>query len=260
MKKVSVWLWGLVLIVLGAILGINALGIAHINIFFSGWWTLFIIVPCLISLFTEERKGGALAGLIIGILLLLACQGIVPFSLMWKLLLPIALVIAGLVVIVHGMENGDVSDRIREARRKHSSARHHKTSHIAEGEVVSEEKEDRGDDSDDEDDVEHQSYWSTFSDQKIDYDGKEFTGCRLDAVFGGVDLDLREAKIKHEAIIRASSVFGGITIRVPSNVKVEIASSAVFGGINDKRADKNKDAAKTLFVDATSVFGGVEIR
>ena len=73
MKKTANWLWGFVLIALGVILGINALGIAHINIFFPGWWTLFIIVPCAIGLFTDEHKGGATFGLVLGICLLLSC-------------------------------------------------------------------------------------------------------------------------------------------------------------------------------------------
>lgn len=75
MKKASGWLWGGVLVILGVILGINALGIAKIDIFFPGWWTLFIIVPCLISLFTSEHKGGALFGLLLGVALLLGSWG-----------------------------------------------------------------------------------------------------------------------------------------------------------------------------------------
>ena len=51
MNKTSNILWGIVLIVLGLIFGLNALDITHIDIFFNGWWTLFIIVPCCIDLF-----------------------------------------------------------------------------------------------------------------------------------------------------------------------------------------------------------------
>lgn len=40
---------GIVLIILGPIVGGNTLGITNINIFFDGWWTLFIIVPCFIA-------------------------------------------------------------------------------------------------------------------------------------------------------------------------------------------------------------------
>ena len=49
-------LWGLVLIVLGILLGGKALGLWNINVFFKGWWTLFIIVPSFIGLFDEDDK------------------------------------------------------------------------------------------------------------------------------------------------------------------------------------------------------------
>ena len=44
MKKIESILWGLVLIVVGVIIGLNTMGITNINIFFDGWWTLFIIM------------------------------------------------------------------------------------------------------------------------------------------------------------------------------------------------------------------------
>ncbi len=293
MKKASNWLWGCVLVALGTILGINALEIAHIDIFFPGWWTLFIIVPCAISLFTEKRKSGAIAGLVIGICLLLSCLGVLPFGLFWKLLLPVLLVFLGCVVIARGSSNGAVVDKIRQAEAKQSTKRH-----IVEAEVVDEETDEEtdnngkeadetdsadNDDADDADDADEsedrdtpkgEEYWSTFSDQDINYGGKTFRGCRVDAVFGGADLDLRNAKIENEAIIRASSIFGGIIVYVPEDIKVEIASTSIFGGASDKRKKaKAKDqaeaktakkkfnnAGKTLYIDATCVFGGVEIR
>ncbi len=289
MKKASNWLWGCVLVALGIILGINALEIAHIDIFFPGWWTLFIIVPCAISLFTEKRKSGAIAGLVIGICLLLSCLGVLPFGLFWKLLLPVLLVFLGFVVIARGSSNGAVADKIRQAEAKQSAKQH-----IVEAEVVDEETDeeiddndeetddaDDVDDSDSEDDADEsedrdtpkaEEYWSTFSDQDINYGGKTFKGCRVDAVFGGADLDLRNAKIENEAIIRASSIFGGIIVYVPEDIKVEIASTSIFGGASDKRKKakdqaeaktakkKFNNAGKTLYIDATCVFGGVEIR
>ena len=55
MNKLSKVIWGLVLIVLGIIFGLNALEITNINVFFDGWWTLFIIVPSFIDLFKDWR-------------------------------------------------------------------------------------------------------------------------------------------------------------------------------------------------------------
>ena len=88
MKSFGNVLWGIVLIVVGLIIGGNALGITNINIFFDGWWTLVIIVPCFIGLFTNKDKTGNIIGLLVGVILLLGMQNIIDFNLIWKLLLP----------------------------------------------------------------------------------------------------------------------------------------------------------------------------
>ncbi len=264
MKKTSSWLWGCVLIALGIILGINALGIAHINIFFPGWWTLFIIVPCAIGLFTDKRKSGPIFGLVLGICLLLSCLGVLPFGMFWSLLIPMILVLIGVTMLVRSTSDGEVADRIREARAEQRAERRngHK---VKEAEIVETDDkgdEDEDDDDDDEDDgKDFEEYWSTFGDQDINYNGKTFSGCRVDAVFGGADVDLRKAKITDKAILRTSSVFGGIIVYVPDDVKVEVASTAIFGGVSDKRKNIDKEKLKkTLFIDANCVFGSVEIR
>ena len=56
MNNYSNVLWGFVLIIIGIVFGLNALDITDINIFFDGWWTLFIIIPCFIGLFKNEDK------------------------------------------------------------------------------------------------------------------------------------------------------------------------------------------------------------
>ena len=50
MKQFRSIIWGIAIIALGVILGGNALGWFSIDIFFDGWWTLFIIVPSAIKL------------------------------------------------------------------------------------------------------------------------------------------------------------------------------------------------------------------
>ena len=74
-------------------------GIININMFFDGWWTLFIIVPTFIGLFKEKEKTGNLIGLIIGIALLLGCQKVLDFDIIWKLVLPVILVVVGISII-----------------------------------------------------------------------------------------------------------------------------------------------------------------
>ena len=236
MSKINKWLWGSVLIALGVILGINALGIADINIFFPGWWTLFIIVPSIIGLITEDDKLGSLFGLIIGVMLLSGCLDLIGFDIVWRLLIPVTLIMIGIKVIFKSA----TSDKAHKASHRRE---HEQRAKIREGEVIDDDPE----------------YWATFSGQKISYSGKEFDGCRLEAVFGGLELDLRGAKIAKDAVIKASGVFGGVKIFVDDNVDVEVSSSSLFGGVtnNHKTSATNK---KTLYIDATCIFGGVEIK
>ena len=259
MKKLGSLLWGSVLIALGVILALNALGVAEINIFFPGWWTLFIIVPCAIGVVTEEHKASSLVGLLIGVALLLGRLDIISFAIVWKMILPLILVIVGIYMIVRSTSNAAIEEKIRQARK--ARARKENGAEVAEGEVV-EGDADEDDDDDDEDwERNVETYCATFGDQKINYDGKKFSDCRLGAIFGSTELDLRQAKIENGAVIRVTSIFGKAIVKLPQNVKVEMASSSIFGEVKDLRARKTESkAGKTLYIDAKSVFGGIEIR
>ena len=105
--KISNLLWGIFFISIGIILGLNALEITNINIFFNGWWTLFIIIPCFIDLFKDEDITGDIIGLVIGISLLLGCNDLINFELIWKLLVPTILVVTGLSFIFKDNINPD---------------------------------------------------------------------------------------------------------------------------------------------------------
>jgi len=88
MKRKSV-LWGILLIIVGVLFLGNSLDIWHINLFFKGWWTLFIIVPSIIEIFDKNNFSGSLISLVIGVLLLLACQDIISWSKIWKIFVPL---------------------------------------------------------------------------------------------------------------------------------------------------------------------------
>ena len=226
MKKFENILWGIAFIVVGLILAGNAIGITNIDIFFDGWWTLFIIVPCFIGLFNDSDKTGNVIGLVIGGALLLACQGLLNFEMVWKLVVPVALVIIGVSIIfkdsIHGKINSEIS-KINKSQK----------------------------------DI--PSYCATFSEQNANFENEEFKGADLTAVFGGVKCDLRQAIINSDTVIKAESIFGGVEIYVPSNVKVKIKSSSIFGGVDEKRKSDTTDG-HTIYVNATCIFGGVDIK
>lgn len=227
MSRFSKILWGIFFIVIGVILATNSLGITQINIFFPGWWTLFIIVPCFIGLFDygTEGKIGNLIGLFIGIALLLAVNGVIHFQLIAKLIVPLILIGIGLSIIFNSVIKNKVTQKVKEGKKNGL-----------------------------------ESIAATFSGQKVRKDDEEaFKGANLDAVFGAVELDLRKAMIEKEAVIYASSIFGGIEIFVPSDVNVKVKSTAIFGGTSNKVINQ-KENEKTIYIESFCMFGGVDIK
>ena len=103
-------------------------------------------------------------------------------------------------------------------------------------------------------------YCATFAGQNVNFDGQNFTGADLTAVFGGVKCDLRNAIIDSDVVINASSTFGGIEIFVPSDVKIKIKSTPIFGGVENKANTKPTENSHTIYINSTAVFGGVEIK
>lgn len=227
MKKFRNILWGLVLILIGLVIGGNALGITNIDLFFDGWWTLFIIVPSFIGLFKENEKTGNIISLLIGIALLLSCQDIINFDIIAKLWLPVILVCIGISIIFKDTIGSKVNDQIKK---------------------LNENKTNQGE------------YCATFSGQDLKFDDEKFTGADLTAVFGGIECDLRKAIIESDIVINASSIFGGIDIFVPENAKVKIKSSSIFGGVSNKKKTSPNPETYTIYINATCLFGGVDIK
>ena len=226
MKKTKNIILGIGIIIIGLVLAGNAVDLFDINLFFDGWWTLFIIVPCLYGIFSGDDKKGNIIGLIIGMMLLLACQGVFDFDMVWKLLLPTIIIAIGVSIVLKNTFDKDIKEEIDKLNKKIDK--------------------DNG-------------YCSTFSSQNVKVED-EFTGTNLNAIFGGVDYNLRTAKIKKDAVINATCVFGGIDIHVPNDVIVKVKSNSIFGGVSCKKDTIDKKDAKIIYVNATCIFGGVDIK
>lgn len=102
MRRSNSIIWGLVLIAVSLVLLLNAFDIANINLFFDGWWTFFIIIPCFAGLFSGSDRGSNLIGLIVGILLFLACRDIFAFDILWKIFVPAIIALMGIKMIYKG--------------------------------------------------------------------------------------------------------------------------------------------------------------
>lgn len=81
------------------------------------------------------------------------------------------------------------------------------------------------------------------------------------AIFGGDDLDLREAEIDGgELVVNVVSMFGGPDLYVPGSVDVELSGLAIFGG-NDEHggATPARSGAPVIRIRSFALFGGTDV-
>ena len=153
MNNMKSILWGVVLVLLGVLVGTNSLGITNIDIFFDGWWSLFIIIPCFIGLFSNEDKTGNIIGLLVGVVLLLGMNDILDLDKIWKLIVPSIIVIIGLSLIFKNSFNSKVNDKINKLNKEKNS---------------------------------DDNYFAAFSGQDVNLSNKKFNGSDVTACFGSI--------------------------------------------------------------------------
>jgi hypothetical protein len=101
------------------------------------------------------------------------------------------------------------------------------------------------------------------------FGGNQFAGPRplprrlkVKAIFGGIQLDLREALFPDGVVeVEVKAVFGGVQIIVPPTLAVECHGVAILGGFEGlHRAPASPNPSSTLLrVRGQVVFGGVQI-
>ncbi len=89
-------LLGVLLILAGRGYAGDVMGFWHFDLFFAGWWSLFIIIPCLVSIVENGFDTGNSLGLVFGLMLLFSAQGILSWHRMIQLLFPALLIILGI--------------------------------------------------------------------------------------------------------------------------------------------------------------------
>ena len=224
MRKISNIIWGTVLVLLGIIFALKTYKVIDFDIFFEGWWTLFIIIPAVFGLFAEREKTGNIICLGIGVFLLLCCRDILDFSMVWKLLVPVVIVVIGLKFLISSLLGTKTKKIIKDIEKEGKNPR-----------IVRE----------------------FFSSKELEVDAEIFEGAKLVVTFGEIDYDLTKAIIEKDSGIYASAIFGRINIKVPEGVNVQVESNSILGGFSNRT--NNSPDAPTIYVNGTCLFGDVEI-
>jgi Domain of unknown function (DUF1707) len=81
------------------------------------------------------------------------------------------------------------------------------------------------------------------------------------ALFGGMDLDLRDAIFEAPVVeISGFWCFGGLDIKVPEGIEIQDQTAGIFGGTDVRDIGDPAPGAPTLVIKGVSLFGGVSIK
>jgi hypothetical protein len=81
------------------------------------------------------------------------------------------------------------------------------------------------------------------------------------ALFGGMDLDLRDAVFEAPVVeIAGFWCFGGLDMKVPEGIDVRDQTAGIFGGTDVRDIGDPAPGAPTLVIKGVALFGGVSVR
>ena len=232
MQNTGKFIGGIIMLLLGIGLLLEVTHVIDFN--FEGWWTAFIIVPCLISFFNSKNKTWSLIGVGTGVVLLLATRDIIPWEDFWKYIICIALIAWGIVLLFSQKSmmgcSGPDKKNVDELSQINQDVRTIRQIN------------------------------NTFGKQSYEFAGQRFEGAKVQCSFGYVGLDLRNADILDGAVVDVDCSFGGMEIRVGDDVLVKQAVETSFAGVDYKEHTHTSDNTKTIYLKGHCSFGGIEIK
>ena len=240
-----VWL-GLLVLVAGGLLLFRQVGF-YVPSWIFTWQMLLIAIGIISGIKSGFRGGGWLIMIAIGAIFMY--DRFVPGLDLWRYLWPLILIGLGLIIILKPRGH----HRHRHWKKKFHEKfdrweESHRTIPIEESQNYS--KEDFID------------ITSIFGGVKKIVVSKNFKGGDITNFMGGTEVNLSQADIQGTVRIDATNIFGGAKLVVPASWDIKSEATAIFGGIDDKRDlhTIKPDPNKTLIIDGTCLFGGIEIR
>lgn len=244
----------LLLIAAGIILAGNALNWWDFNLLFKGWWTLFIIVPSLLTILNQGFKAWPVTALLVGVALLLSAQGLFKMDIVWQLLTPLVLIFLGLKVLFWKNQTKDFSASVDAARSDASTAAASNNRFVA---LLSGIDETLTGDFSGAMSVAIMGGSTLKAQQMRVLPGSVIS---TNSVMGGTELDLRDAKFEGDLRISANALMGGLEIRLPEDVIVKTSVMPLLGGVENKRHKLEDDAGvPTVYIEGLVIMGGIDI-
>ncbi|MCD6440734.1 MAG: hypothetical protein J7L86_02960 [Candidatus Marinimicrobia bacterium] len=218
-KSSNFWI-GLALIILGVIFLSDTFHIIRFGRLISSWWPVILIIVGITKLSGKDSKGGWTL-IIVGIILQLTTLHIVSWHFIGRLW-PVILIIIGIGILLK------------------------RSSHVGCSKDFMEGTEDT------------LEFDAIFSGTEKQVTSQKFRGGEINAIFGSIKLDLRNAKIAAEGCkLSADAIFGSIEIYVSPDITVNLKGSQILGSINNHAS--SVEGGPTIAIKGDAIFGSIRI-
>lgn len=90
-----------------------------------------------------------------------------------------------------------------------------------------------------------------------------FRGGHINCIFGGSEVDLTQATLADGVSeLEVNTIFGGVTLIVPADWRVQLKMTSIMGGFTDKRSyiKESPDPSRILIIKGSTIFGGGELK
>jgi predicted membrane protein len=245
---------GIILAGIGVILLLQNLGFPFFDDL-ERFWPVILIVVGMAQAARSIGIGGRVWGgvvIAVGVLFLLRNFGVIHGD--WRLMWPAILILVGLGMLARAIDQGP-----RSFDPEAAAANAKQFGDDLKDRIISDihARIPRGS-------VDHLSEWAVFGGTRRRVNSRDFQGGEAFAMFGGVEIDLRQAATtREEVLIEVNAIFGGVEVRVPETWNVVVRGAGVFGGYEDETMETRvtTDAKlPRLIVNGFAVFGGVTIK
>ncbi len=253
-----------VLIVIAAFVALDAFlpgaVLQQVGSFASMWWPVALVVIGLVGLLS----GGSFAfNLILALAGLWFLAGKLAFlhlaEIQDKLFLPFVLLVIAVLVLVSAFRGRRPATRPADRAQGTPGAAPGAAPDSAPGPAPSGSAASHASAGPDD----HVHVFSAFSGHDARCASQAFRYAEVFALFGGSSLDLRSAALAPEgAHVELTALFGGADVIVPEGWAVEVSSTPIFGGVDNRTSNPAGGAPgqPVLHVNATAVFGGAAIK
>lgn len=228
-------LWGVMITLVGVALLLDHLGVINVDHIWR-FWPLILIFVGISHLANRQHRLWGIILLVAGSLLQLNQLGFAHFT--WAVMWPILLIAVGILIMWGSLEGP-----------KRPSISNLGSSEVSSGDP------------------------RTTLNETVVFGGIErrvttqnFQGGQITAVFGGVELDLREAGMQTDDVtLEINALFGGVELRLPDHWHASFRGTPIFGGLSDKSSTSRPPASaeansRVLFITGSVIFGGIEIK